>query len=142
MGIFVLMHVPWYNSNFGHWGEGKLMKMSMETLLYEAGVNAIIAGHVHSFERTLPMYQNKTNLCGPTYLNMGDAGNREGPYSMWMPGLNDTVRPAWTAFREGSFGAGELIVKNATHVQFFWHRHSCYNASSENRLNFSIACST
>jgi len=69
--LIVLMHVPWYNSNNGHLLEGELMRLSMEKLLYEAGANLIVAGHVHSYERTFPMYNNETHPCGPTYLNNG-----------------------------------------------------------------------
>ena len=41
------MHAPWYNSNSGHYGEAVLMLSDMEDILYEAGVDLVISGHVH-----------------------------------------------------------------------------------------------
>lgn len=51
--LIVLFHVPWYNSNTAHQGEGEDMKASMEHLLYSAGVDVALAGHVHAYERTV-----------------------------------------------------------------------------------------
>ncbi len=73
------------------------------------GVDLVISGHVHAYERTHPMrnYQVRANEvgdagqrtsqtlhcssmdvdvpsqldnCGPVYLTVGDGGNIEGPY--------------------------------------------------------------
>jgi acid phosphatase type 7 len=51
--LIVLLHVPWYNSNWAHQGEGDSMMSSMEPLLYAAHVDMIIAGHVHAYERAV-----------------------------------------------------------------------------------------
>ena len=45
--LIVQMHAPWYNSNSGHYGEAVLMLSDMEDILYEAGVDLVISGHVH-----------------------------------------------------------------------------------------------
>ena len=116
--LVVMMHTPWYNSNLGHLGEATLMKEHMEDLFYYYGVSVVLNGHVHSYERTTPIYRNRTDVCGPVYLNLGDGGNREGPYSQWLPGENGLERPAWSAFRQGSFGVAELNVVNASHAEF------------------------
>jgi 3',5'-cyclic AMP phosphodiesterase CpdA len=49
--IVVLMHVPWYNTNTAHQGEGEGMRQAMEELLYKARVDVVFAGHVHAYER-------------------------------------------------------------------------------------------
>lgn len=49
--ILVLLHVPWYNTNTAHQGEGESMRQTMEELLYKAQVDVVFAGHVHAYER-------------------------------------------------------------------------------------------
>lgn len=51
--LVVLFHVPWYNSNKAHQGEGADMMTAMEPLLYAAGTDLVIAGHVHAYERSV-----------------------------------------------------------------------------------------
>lgn len=46
-----LIHAPWYNSNSAHKGEGESMRLAMEEMLYNAGVDIVYAGHVHAYER-------------------------------------------------------------------------------------------
>lgn len=54
--LIVLFHVPWYNSNNAHHGEGDRMMATMEPLLYDASVDMVLAGHVHAYERTVCVY--------------------------------------------------------------------------------------
>ena len=54
--LLVLFHVPWYNSNKAHQGEGDSMMAAMEPLLYAASVDIVFAGHVHAYERTVKLY--------------------------------------------------------------------------------------
>ena len=49
----MLFHVPWYNSNKAHQGEGASMMAAMEPLLYAAGADIVICGHVHAYERSV-----------------------------------------------------------------------------------------
>ena len=54
------------------------MKAAIEPLLFEYNVNIVIAGHVHAYERTYPVYQNVPDLKnGVTYIVVGDAANGE-----------------------------------------------------------------
>ena len=121
--LIAMMHVPWYNSNAGHWKEGELMRLAMEPLLYEYGVDAVLSGHVHTYERTAPTYNNEVDECGPTYLNIGDGGNYEGTYTHWRD------PEVWTVFRESSFGIGRMTVHNETTISFDWNRYACQNIS-------------
>ena len=38
--------------------------------------------------------------------------------------------PAWSAFREASFGSGKLELVNATHARWAWLRVACAKAST------------
>lgn len=51
--LLVLFHVPWYNSNTAHQHEGDRMMVAMEPLLYAAGADIVLAGHVHAYERSV-----------------------------------------------------------------------------------------
>jgi hypothetical protein len=135
--LVVMMHVPWYNSNSNHKNEAFLMMLDMEDLLFKAGVDFVLDGHVHSYERTLPVYQNVTNACGPVYMTMGDGGNREGVAKPWID-----PQPTWSAFREASFGVGRLDVLNETHAQLGWYRNACQNDSLPGMIDFSVGCAT
>ena len=108
----------------------KVMMEHLEDIFFEHGVNLVLAGHVHSFERTWPAYRNETNACGPSYINIGDGGNREGPYAHWLPFENP--HKAWSAFRQGAFGIGDLKIMNETHAFFTWRRNACFDNGEAN----------
>lgn len=116
--LIVGMHAPWYNSNVAHQGEMEGMKSTMESLLFQYGVDMVFAGHVHAYERSLRVYQGRLNNLGPVYINIGDGGNREGL-------SNEYIKPSpkWSAFREPSYGMGVLNLMNSTHAVWQWHRN-------------------
>ncbi|CAL9187487.1 unnamed protein product [Musa hybrid cultivar] len=116
--LLVLLHVPWYNSNWAHQGEGKSMMAAMEPLLYAAGVDIFIAGHVHAYERMDRVYNGGLDPCGPLHITIGDGGNREG-----LAHRFNHPKPEWSVYREASFGHGELKIVNSTHAIWSWHRN-------------------
>ncbi|KAI8010346.1 Purple acid phosphatase 18 [Camellia lanceoleosa] len=116
--LLVLFHVPWYNSNKAHRGEGDRMMQAMEPLLYAAGVDIVLAGHVHAYERSKRVYGGRSDSCGAVHLTVGDGGNREGLASKYI-----NPQPEWSVFREASFGHGELKIVNSTHALWSWHRN-------------------
>ena len=89
------------------------------------------------------MYRSVRDLkgCAPQFLNLGDGGNREGPYTPWRQ-----PQPEWSAFRESSFGVGKLAVHNGTAAEYTWQRHACGSADKSGpafSMNFSAAtCET
>ncbi|KAJ8622071.1 hypothetical protein MRB53_030600 [Persea americana] len=94
--LLVLFHVPWYNSNWAHQGEGDKMMASMEPLLYAANVDIVLAGHVHAYERSTRVYNGKVDPCGAVHVTIGDGGNREGlaqRYKNPKPDWNDDDEP-------------------------------------------------
>ncbi|CAK9175508.1 unnamed protein product [Ilex paraguariensis] len=116
--LVVLFHVPWYNSNEAHQGEGDEMMATMEPLLHAAGVDIMLAGHVHAYERTKRVYNGKSDPCGAIHITIGDGGNKEGLAQRYK-----NPQPEWSIFREASFGHGELKMVNSTHAFWSWHRN-------------------
>lgn len=117
--LIVNMHVPFYSSNGHHNSyESDRMKASMESMLYAHKVDVILSGHVHSYERTAPVYQYQEVCDGPVQLVIGDGGNKEGPACPW-----NITDPTWSRFREFSFGHGVLSLVNDTHARWGWHRN-------------------
>ncbi|KAM0065732.1 putative Acid phosphatase [Helianthus debilis subsp. tardiflorus] len=74
--LVVVVHAPWYNSNFAHQGEKESvgMRKSMEELLYNARVDIVFARQVLAYERFNSVYKQKEALCGPVHTTIGDGG--------------------------------------------------------------------
>ena len=51
-----------YNSNKAHQHEVDDMMEAMEGTLYQHGVDAIFAGHVHAYESSYPVFRSGTLL--------------------------------------------------------------------------------
>ncbi len=115
--VVAAMHAPWYNSNHNHYGDGEDMRTSMESVLYEHGVDAVIAGHVHAYERSHGVYDNEIDPCGPHYINIGDGGNREGL------DFDYYKQPEWSAVRDPSYGHAVINFVNSTTAVYQWHRN-------------------
>jgi len=118
--LVVMMHTPWYTSNAHHpMSEGTPMREAMEELFHSHQVDVVFNGHVHAYERTYPVYQEKVNCAsGITYITIGDGGNREMFATPWVP-----TQPVWSALREYAYGHGRFSVANATHAQWQWLRN-------------------
>ena len=69
-----------YNTHTGKHNElvGMDMKRSMEDLFYKYHVNVAFSGHVHAYERFLPMYKNVTTLNATIYMTVGTGGQSYG----------------------------------------------------------------
>lgn len=129
--LIVMFHVPWYNSNAGHFKEAWRAQAALEDTLYAAGVDVVLNGHVHSYERSHAVRNWAPDPCGAVHLVVGDGGNYEGPYgNRWRQ-----PQPAWSAFREGSFGAGRLEIHNDTHASWEWRRTTCVEAAGATDFN-------
>ncbi|KAK8961323.1 Purple acid phosphatase 18 [Platanthera guangdongensis] len=127
--LLVLLHAPWYNSNWAHQGEGDDMMAAVEPLIYSAGVDILIAGHVHAYERTERVYGGQLDPCGAVHITIGDGGNREGLAQRYL-----YPKPVWSVYREASFGHGELDVVNGTHASWSWHRNDDHELNSSDKV--------
>jgi hypothetical protein len=92
--------------------EGEIFRRQYEPLMYKYGVDIVMNGHFHAYERSFPVYNNTVNTCGITHLVLGDGGNYENAYVPWI-----TPQAPWSAFREASFGVASLNVMSATQVR-------------------------
>lgn len=115
--LIVIMHGPWYNSNTAHQGNEPhmIMKKNMEDILFRYQADLTIAGHVHAYERSHPVYREQVRDDGIVYVVLGDAGNREGLAPTYID-----PQPAWSAFRQADYGFGVLDVWNRTHARLAW----------------------
>jgi len=116
--IIVVMHCPWYSSNMNHYADSQtiLMRESMEDLFYQYNVNIVFNGHVHDYERTYPVYKNETDIHGPVYITIGNAGNLEGLDNKYYD------QPKWSAFRNGTeYGYGTLTIINEKKMLWKWY---------------------
>ena len=138
--LMVQFHVPIYCTNVGHYMEGEIFRKQYEPLLYKYGVDIVMNGHIHAYERSYPVYNNTVDPCGITHLVLGDGGNYQNAYVPWI----DPVKP-WSAFREASFGVASLTILSATQANFTWRRHACGSLSGgppNYYMNFSKSCVT
>ncbi|KAK4398514.1 Purple acid phosphatase 18 [Sesamum angolense] len=113
--LLVLFHMPWYNSNEAHQGEGDEMMETMEPLLHAAGVDIVFAGHVITNKR---VFNGRSNRCGAVHITIGHGGNKEGLAHEYKE-----PQTKWSVFREASFGHGEFKIMNSTHALWRWHRN-------------------
>ena len=156
--LVVMLHAPMYTANSAHYAEAELQRRVMEPLMYSIGTDIVLAGHVHEYERSVPVYNfNASDPCGAVHLVLGDAGNREGAYNNYVATningtASDVTDGGFSAFREASFGVAGLNILNETHAYYSWHRHTCdqkLNLAQENLtpandygFNTSIHCAT
>ena len=124
--IIVIGHKPMYSSNDYHGSEVEL-RDALETLYVENGVNIVIAGHDHFYERTWPVNGEKVSDKGngdvfgqghePIHLVIG-IGGRSAYEELEEP------QPEWSAYRENSsYGWTRLVYDdNARQLEFTHHR--------------------
>lgn len=116
--LIVFVHTPWYNSDLSHYLEGEPFRVIYEPYLYNASTDIVIAGHVHAYERSHPVYNMRLEPCGPIYVTVGDGGNDEGVAGPFLE-----PQPAYSAYREGSFGYAELAIESASKAKYTWYRN-------------------
>mmetsp|Transcript_36729 Transcript_36729/g.77972 ORF Transcript_36729/g.77972 Transcript_36729/m.77972 type:complete len:362 (+) Transcript_36729:3-1088(+) len=93
------------------------VRADLEPLLFKYGVDIFMNGHEHNYERSFPLYQNKSdrstvNPKATIYAVSGAAGSRE----MHEPFTRK--QPSWSAFRSNTFGYTVLTVCNYTHLHW------------------------
>lgn len=81
--------------------------------LLQGRVDLVLNAHVHSYERTLPLYNGSSTQAdyappraAPVYVVQGASGNREG--NQGFPAEDDL--PEWSAAHSSSLGFGLLTV--------------------------------
>ncbi|KAK3579398.1 hypothetical protein CHS0354_029706 [Potamilus streckersoni] len=111
--------------------ERSLVRKHLEDLFYTQGVDLIISGHQHYYERTWPTYKshalsyNYKEPAGPVHITLGSLG------VTYLQEYSTKARGHWSAFivDDGNKELfGRLKIYNATHL--YWEVLD----SSDNRL--------
>ena len=90
---------------------------AFETTLNEFSVDLVLAGHVHAYERSAPIFQNVTdpkelnNPRFPWYIVNGAAGHYDG-----LDTLNPGLSPFTRAAVDTHYGWSRLTFHNCTHL--------------------------
>lgn len=120
--VVATFHQPYVNSNTVHSiaVEGVPIQRAVEAVLYAGGVDLVLSGHVHAYERSCRVYNFScmTDGTAPVYITIGDGGNKEGLVKNWTQ-----PQPAWSLYRQASFGHGELTAVNATALHWMWSQN-------------------
>lgn len=122
--IVVMGHKPMYSSNSYHGSEIDL-RNALEALYVEQGVDLVIAGHDHFYERTWPVIDEMAMAKGvenrfsrgdgPIHLVIG-IGGRDSYEEL------DEPQPEWSAYRENSsYGWTKLIYDGVNRELSFTH---------------------
>ncbi|KAK9797409.1 hypothetical protein WJX73_007209 [Symbiochloris irregularis] len=98
--VFVSFHNPWYTTD-SSFKQFEQMRVSLEPITYQYGVDAFFYGHVHSYERTAPMYNYLVDPCGAVHLTIGDAGNSEGLSGLTGPDAYPYTEPYYATNNGG-----------------------------------------
>ncbi|KAK9902776.1 hypothetical protein WJX75_005806 [Coccomyxa subellipsoidea] len=104
--VVVGWHQPPYNSYSTHYKEAECLRQMVEPFLYNYGVDIVMHGHVHAYERTFQTLNYVQDGCAPRWLTMGDGGNQEGLYRQF-------AAAAGTCPSNGSPSACQEVKPNA-----------------------------
>ncbi|KAL6535047.1 Purple acid phosphatase 15 [Orobanche minor] len=131
-------HPPWYTTYTAHYREAECMKVAMEDLLYQYGVDIVFNGHVHAYERSNRVYKYTLDPCGPVYIAIGDGGNREKMAITHADDPGNCPEPSSTPDEfMGGFCAYNFTWGSAD-GNFCWDRQPEYSAYRESSFGHGI----
>ncbi|ETO06202.1 hypothetical protein RFI_31194 [Reticulomyxa filosa] len=109
--IIVNLHRPLYVSESypSDLQVAEHLKLELETLLYEFGVDVVFSGHFHAYQRTCAVYHDQCigeKNGGITHIMIGTAGKT----------LDDQhfLPMQWNEFNDIQFGYGKIFVNSST----------------------------
>ena len=124
--IVVLGHRPLYCTHYypdDCQFDDSVVRAGVEDLFYYFGVDLVVQGHEHMYERSWPLYKSKplarhyTNPKGPVYIISGSTGNEYVTDS--LPADRNTND--WSAFvisEKDKESVSRIQVVNNTHLSF------------------------
>lgn len=110
--LIVTSHRPMYSSLVGTDQIAEKLKEYIEPLLYKYHADIHIFGHIHSYERTCPVYQRQCVQGGVTQILMG-MGGQSLSYGTYAP-VN------WSIYHDIAFGYTHMRI-NKTCLEFNYH---------------------
>eukprot|EP00891_Asterochloris_glomerata_P003873 jgi/Astpho2/3873/Aster-04384 len=96
--VVVQFHNPWYSTYAGSFKQVECLRYALEPLLYKYGVDLILNGHVHAYERSYRANDWKIDPCGTISITIGDGGNTEGLSSQFVDTPGQCTTPAATYY--------------------------------------------
>lgn len=110
--LIVTSHRPLYSSLVGVDLVGVMLRLYIEPLLYKYQVDINLYAHIHSYERTCPMYQGACVDGGVRHILIGMGGHdlTYGSYD----------ENPWSIYHDIQFGYTHFIV-NKTHLDFSYY---------------------
>jgi acid phosphatase type 7 len=105
-------HRPMYSSLVGVDLIRVMLQLHVEPLLYKYHVDLNMFAHIHSYERTCPMYQQRCVSDGVTHILMG-MGGHDLSYGSYLD-------EPWSIFHDIQFGYTHLSA-NRTHLNFYYY---------------------
>jgi len=98
---------------------GGKRQFGLETLFHQYEVDLFVAGHMHSYERSYPVYREQVidrtyeGNQATVYLIVGAAGCQE-----YLDDFDEAAVYPWSAAKSASYGYGKLTVYNQTHIHW------------------------
>ena len=125
--IVVGSHRPMFASDFGDNADqltsiATQLQLHLEPMFYRHKVDVNLFAHLHSYERSCAMYQEKCVNDGITHVLIGMSGI----------GLNAQTRAAahWSRYRDAKFGY-TTIIANKTVLHFRYHHNANDNVADQ-----------
>lgn len=119
--IVVMAHKPLYCSTNDYYdckiGCQKIAG-AMEAILQENSADLFLAGHLHNYERSWPVFKGNVTAKSysdpdsPVHVVIGMAGDVEGLTNKWM------AAPDWRARRDARLGYAMLDFQDASTMRF------------------------
>ncbi|GBF95409.1 hypothetical protein Rsub_08371 [Raphidocelis subcapitata] len=72
--LIAFFHAPIVTSYEDSFKQVECMRLTYEPLFYKYGVDLILNGHVHAYERSKPVYNYTLNPCGAVHITVGCSG--------------------------------------------------------------------
>ena len=106
--LILVAHRPLYSSQkfFADYVMSIHMRDCLEELLHQQGVDLMLCGHYHSYERTCPVYKERCLTKGTVHIVLGGAG-------VYID-YEEQYRVAWSQHFETSFGYGRLTANRTS----------------------------
>jgi len=101
--VLVLLHRPLYCSTNDYYdceiASVDHLRPALENLFVMKNVDVVVAGHVHNYERTTPLFNGTIVDHGPIHITVGNAGDIEGMTTGWAH-----PTPDWSLSRSTALG--------------------------------------
>ncbi|XBI82469.1 hypothetical protein VPH35_091151 [Triticum aestivum] len=120
--VFIAHRVLGYSSGFFYGYDGAfaepMARQSLEGLWRRHRVDVAFYGHVHQYERTCPVYEERCvpDGHGTVHVVVGGGGSHLSSFT--------AEAPPWSVYREMDYGFGKLTASDARSLQFEYRRSS------------------